>query len=426
MPRRKQTITRIIDDDPEPAVNAVPEPDGADEELHGFFSRFPGRNRAVVYRFGERGRGLGYVGTVYDLNSLDEEFLASEYGPGRYTISIRDDTGKPVGNKTLTIHERNPARAVPAPAGADEATRIQIEMLRDTLARQQDLLHRMLERPAGGGSMTEMIGALAQLQAAQPKPADIGSALTAAIEAFSRGAEIGAMAGTEGESKLGWLTLAKEVIAELPRILPGLAARAGAPRAPALGPGMTGALQSSVGGSTAGAPVLPPLPPAQMAAEGAVPSGPGEMPVMDASALALLRQGIDYLKRKCLGGKDPELWAEMLADSADEAPWTSVVSALSNWSYDDFARVDPELQSEPYRTWFLTLYESLRVLIFKPEAIAAAEPEVLQDAIPGGVHTSRRGGNAGDTAGNDGAGARSATRGKRKTRGAGAAVNVAH
>lgn len=74
----------------------------------------------------------------------------------------------------------------------------------------------------------------------------------------------------------------------------------------------------------------------------------------------MLKQGIAFLKKKCMMRSDPGLYVDMVIDNAEEFPYSRLVHIATTQEFSAFTNLDPELGQEPYQTFFKTIYDGLR------------------------------------------------------------------
>lgn len=147
---------------------------------------------------------------------------------------------------------------------------------------------------------------------------------------------------------------------DLTGILGGIAKQV----APVLLPALMG------GGATASAPVV----------EG------GQMSTDE----MVLRQGIAFLKKKCMIGADPALYLDFILDNADDPRFGRLAQLAASEGFEFFVSLDAELGQPPYQPYFKLIYDGLR---------SALNPVHQVE-----VDTSRAGGDKANTSRNGAAG----------------------
>jgi hypothetical protein len=73
-----------------------------------------------------------------------------------------------------------------------------------------------------------------------------------------------------------------------------------------------------------------------------------------------LRQVIAGLKHYAKNDTDPDLIIEWVRTPGNAEPYWPVIREALNKEFDAFASLDPEIQQEPFRSWFKRLYDGLR------------------------------------------------------------------
>lgn len=102
----------------------------------------------------------------------------------------------------------------------------------------------------------------------------------------------------------------------------------------------------------------------------------------------LLKQGIEYLKKKCTMGSSPDLYLEMILDNAEEYPYSHLVHLAATSEFSAFEAIDPDIAQPAFRPFFLTIFDGLRQQLSQPSDVAGNS---------GGSN-----GNAGNASGNGG------------------------
>lgn len=323
MPKKRKIVTTEEeippDDQTTPPANPVDE--RIDDEVSSFFSAIGGDVTQVkIYRYAEGAR-LAYVATVAP-DEVSEEVIAQVYGPGRYSIRLCDQSGKYVAHRRLDIDGNRAlweAQRQQAALGAVKPTEnggasAQLELLRDQINRQQEMMLKLVESRNGGSSSTSDTINLLTTLLDRFKPADPAGSIRTMMEAFTRGVEVAGTVGSEGDSKLAWLKVIERVAELVPKTIQDMnAARVG-------------------GGET-----LPQRNPIQTA-----------------------RMALASLKPKALKGADPGIYIDLLMDNLEDPAWMPALELLRR-PYDEIVTAvgDQDLSQEPYRSWFNKLREGI-------------------------------------------------------------------
>lgn len=73
---------------------------------------------------------------------------------------------------------------------------------------------------------------------------------------------------------------------------------------------------------------------------------------------AIIKAGIQYLKKKYHSGVEPELIIDWIRFNGEE--YESLLRVVLNSEFSDFVKYDPEIGAEPYAPWFKCLFDGLR------------------------------------------------------------------
>lgn len=139
------------------------------------------------------------------------------------------------------------------------------------------------------------------------------------------------------------------------------------------------------------APVLAPVIMSGMTARpGAVPALPpngAHNPEQEQAQMVeqQLKEGISFLKKKCMMGASPDLYLALILESADEDNFARLIHIALTQEFAVFAKLDPEIEQPAYVKFFRHIYDGIRSEI-------AARNTVDDD-------TGGAGGNAGDSKG---------------------------
>jgi hypothetical protein len=121
----------------------------------------------------------------------------------------------------------------------------------------------------------------------------------------------------------------------------------------------------------------------------AIESGGGDME-RAAQVEASLREGIAYLKKKCMMGADPDLYLALICDNADNEQFSQLVHLATTQEFTLFSKLDPEIEQPPYAAFFRHVYNGIR--------------SAFNSANQVDDNLSRSGGNETDVASNGGTG----------------------
>jgi hypothetical protein len=323
MPRKKIVTTKEEETTVEPET---PPEAPQDELIRSFVERFGGDavGRVVIYRVDPRGK-REYLGSVA-ADVVDEDFLQRTYGGGRFYVRLVDDRGQYLQQMTCDIAEL-PGAAQAAPPGAEsDGARLQLDILREQVARQHEMILQLVtSRNSGGGSINEIVAAVAELKKMSTNggPSDTEAAIKTTLDALRSGIQIAQNAQGQKDNKEIWLDVVERGLALLPQVLSRLPLSTGRP------------------GAAAGEP---------NGARAADPNATRE----------LLAQGLAYLKSKARAGKDPDLYIDLIVENLDEPQWLGLARELTAGGFDGLAAVDPEISHAPYEVWFRRLYEGVK------------------------------------------------------------------
>lgn len=337
MPRKKKTTT-ITEEIPD--VLETPEVTEAElfpeeETLSQVLEQFgPANVRIKVSKNTLKGPAYCYSTD----GDIDEDFIQAEYGGGTYACRIFID-GHFKRKVMLTIADRmNPATK---PNNTTNVENLQLQMMRE----HNTMMARLLEKAFGGGNTTpivELTDAMARVHTMTG-----GGGQRNQMDDFLKGFEMALKVNGNGGGAPDWkselLDVARDVLKPVVPILAQQYLK------PAAQPEQTGET----------------MPQAQLTAD------------VIRQQLAL---GIAWLKPKVLKNADPGLYIDLVVDNAEE--YRPFIHFVLTQDFVEFARIDAELASEPYATWFKHFYDGLR---------SAFAPEDNVDA-----DTGRTDGNAGN------------------------------
>ena len=72
----------------------------------------------------------------------------------------------------------------------------------------------------------------------------------------------------------------------------------------------------------------------------------------------IIKAGLEYLKKKAIAGKDPELILDWVVNNAEE--YQEFLNVVLNTEFADIVKLDPEIGNEPYLSWFRSVFDGLR------------------------------------------------------------------
>ncbi len=209
----------------------------------------------------------------------------------------------------------DPAASAPM-AGGDPA------LLQRLLQKIESLETQIVQQRAGPREpILDMVEAMGRIQALQPKPAEFNP--DSILKWIDFGKQLGGGGGTES-----WASVVKEIFKEA---------------APVIAPILMAASRNAA---------AQPQPNGQQ-----LPAAQGGDPVLEEQ---MMRQGIVYLKKKCMMRSDPGIYLDFIIDNAEEFPYSRLVSVATTQEFSAFAGLDPELNTEPYKPWFLFIFDGLR------------------------------------------------------------------
>lgn len=366
MPKKVKTITEeesIVTDpevQPEITVESAAEIQPPNDDLQTFLDQYGAEEPQIkIYKFSPSGK-LVYCNDA-TLENASESYIQANWGEGAYRIWLLDQKSKYLASKKIYIgkppggERENPAplNMDPGPfisQGADSGLQMQIEMLRQQMTLNQELVKTLIEKISdgrnGGGDLVELARALTLVkEMAAPPPAPTPAAMISELVGILKtGIELGA-SGAAGEPK-GWMGTVKEIASVIPDVLRSL---------PAAARGMGPVADS--------APVPPPDPQAQLR--------------------AMLAQGVGFLKSKCQKGSDPGLYVDIAMDNVDQPPWSNLIGLVDKPFEEVATMLDPELLNPFYRPWFEQLFNGLKDEIRNRTAPAGAGDDGA-DAKPDG------------------------------------------
>lgn len=320
---KKTVITKeeLDDKDTQTAAeeNADDMPTPDEIELAEYFDSIGSTaNKIKVYKWVEGERA--YCGAS-EPSQMSEEFILKRWGGGKYALqALNNGRFVPGGNRTISLYQ--PEDAAPLQPHVDGGASDQITLLREQLQRQSEQMTSILtaivtnraEQTQETTSIKDLAAALRDLNDMQPKQAAPGEMMKPLLELMGKTMELAKDSATGDDNKMGWLKFAEQVLEKVPgmleKVAPVIAARSG---------------------------------------------GNGDP---RAAAAAMLQQGIGFLKEKALKHRDPGLYVDMILDNIEDPRYRPLLGVI-NQPFENFLRLDPELSTEPYKTFFESVYNGL-------------------------------------------------------------------
>ncbi len=81
----------------------------------------------------------------------------------------------------------------------------------------------------------------------------------------------------------------------------------------------------------------------------------------------LIKQGLTYLKKKCISGMEPDLIVDWISNNAEE--YQQLIHMVLNIPFEEFVKHDPEIGTEPFKQWFTTLFDGLRFTFIPTDTV---------------------------------------------------------
>jgi hypothetical protein len=259
----------------------------------------------VIYRFYDNDGGY-----CYSSPELDYDRARRETKGGKHC-----KLGVFVGNKLIRMvpFPLAPIDPVPIPAVPPQAFSSDMTFLKD-------LLLKLVEaRPVGtaGPSLAELTGALANLDTLRGKQ-------ESTMDLFMKGMEFAQSAGGQTDWKTDALRTVRDIA---PQVLGAINGYRGAPSL-----------------NNEQQPLVNEMPPD-----------------------AVIKAGIQYLKKKAIAGVDPELIIEWVSNNGEE--YEALLRVVLNSEFADFVKFDPEIGTEPFVSWFKPLFDGLRSAFSTPNPV---------------------------------------------------------
>lgn len=269
-----------------------------------------------------------------------EDFLQRNFGGGVYQIILNDSSGHIITvrasieieelpeqerSKQPAVHEEESTAVVKRGGTFNDV----IEMMREENNRMHQLMIEMIRSRSdagSGGSVTELVTALAQLKRLEPPPPPAPPAMD---EIFLKGIEFARRAEGGGGSNDSLMGIFREVIT-IARPL----------------------VEKAMAGATATPGATP--------AAGAVPqqTAPGGEPEEEQVDI---EPALNYVKAKFRQGTSINTIAEIIIDQTQGNPdYTDMVLHVANLPVEEFLSLDDEFLADPMKTPATNLHAELR------------------------------------------------------------------
>lgn len=308
-------------------TSAEPEiEDEATVELVKFFRSIgDAANRIKIFKViaGER----NYCGMA-EPSLVSEDYVLQNYGPGKYILqALLDGAYVKGGQKTINLYEppvtaRSQAQAQ-APVQPQAQAVSELSILQSQLARQQELLLELIRTQGGNKpeiSITDIMSIMRDMQS-MTKSVDMSAILPGVMSIFKDTMQLARETAGVSDGKGDWMSLIGKAMDKLPAIV----------------------------GQIAGARFKP------NNAAAAKDNGQFGQTVQEA-----LQNGIAWLKKKALAGKEADLQVAVILDNFEDESYLVLGRTLLNMPFEDFGKIDPDILQEPLRSWFLRVYNGLK------------------------------------------------------------------
>ena len=321
--KRKKTTTVVEELPPNLEAETDPEPTEFDVSLESVED--PDTLSEILSQFGETTVNLKILRQVasgnpefcFQTDHLDEEFIQKNFGGGTYIVRIfingkfRHHIKINIANRIDSATAQGAFSFTSRSDGGSSNDYRHSEFLEKQAQRNHELLLAAIgNKGSTGPTITEIISALSGLDALRGKQ-------ESTMELFLKGVEF----AQTSDGKTDWKTDAIRSVKEV------------------LGPALPGVISAITGNR-----VPPPV--------------PGQEPPMQIPPDAIIHAGIQYLKKKAIAGVDPDLIIEWVVNNAEE--YQELLRVVLNQEFADIAKLDPEIGSEPFASWFKPLFDGLR------------------------------------------------------------------
>ncbi len=310
-----------------------------DLDLRGILANLSPDGSWIVKIFRREG---GSDNWLADLSPADitEQVIAEKWGSGRYIVRPWNDAER-VWGRSKVVNISADAAGVKTPAALSPSSHhsdnVQLEMVKLQMQLQQKSSDQMLAMFQQFN--TSMMGLVTALIT---RPNDTAAIISAAKELNGGGGDIGKLRDM--------ISLSKELspggggddlaTAFITGVLPKLLDRGSPPAA------VAAATPVHPSSNTSGKEN--PMPAAERAPQGEIDG-----------RMRLLNELKDAARR----GKDPEFWAEYIEENDDRPECEWILTAVHTYQWPMIEQglmgVDPEIGTEPYKTWFEKLYQAL-------------------------------------------------------------------
>jgi len=256
-----------------------------------------------VYKLNSGGKSFCFQTT----EPVDEVYIQAQYPTGGKFIVLEYNTLNQVMGTTHIDIEPKPLSVVPIGNGGD----LQSRMLLDELSFTRTMMLKMIEGLTSGRTQqaNTPIGELAQAM----QVVNEMSSKSNPVDLIVKGMELGIQAnGGAPDWKAQLAETAKQII------------------------------------------------PAFVAKQQTVQISQGQQPMIQTTPVAMIKQGIDWLKPKILSGMTVDLAIGWVIQNANDPTCNQLIANAIKGDVNTFIEFDPELANEPYRTWFETAIQLLK------------------------------------------------------------------
>jgi len=279
--------------------------------------------REITENFGVTGTTLkvyritpGGAEFCYQTDNVDEEFIQKNFGGGDFSFRIFIN-----GKFKRTIKQKIAPR-VTAETGTTETgghaaflEKMLLAILPAMIAQRNDSVN--------GPSITELTTALSNLDSLRGKQE---STMDLFLKGVTFAKETMKDSGGTGDWKSELISAGKEAIPVIANMIPNLIPNSQQPM------------------------------PTQQQVNGNGNHQPNQ--ISDQQRVAMLKQGLDYLKKKCISGLQPEFIVEWVENNAED--YQSLIGEILNTPFEDFVKIDAEIGREPFKPWFTDLFNRFR------------------------------------------------------------------
>ena len=258
---------------------------------------------------------------VYKLNSgsrsfcfetqepVDEVSVQAQYPTGGKFIVLEYNSLNQIINTTHIDIEPKPIAHVPGNGVAD----FQLRVLMDELNFTRQMMLKMIEGKTDGNngrpdtSLGELAQAMQMLHQLSPQ--------TNASDLILKGMELGMKANGGADWKASLVDAAKDIAPAVVQVI--------------------GAAKQN-----------PPIPQGQT--------------MIESTPASLVKSGIDWLKPKILSGMEPGLAVSWVIQNSNDALCQQLIAQAVRGDVSNFAEFDPEINNEPFKSWFVNAIQQLK------------------------------------------------------------------